>query len=149
VTFLFCRGHANDLAAERVGLHAALAECLRALVVARLRGHPLLCVLGGGAYGAAYLALGAPSHRILALRGTTVAPMAPNVLAAFQRLRGLRAAPDAPPDLAELLPEIRMVESVVRLPHALGEELHLVRRLAATEGRGPRRLAVAPTSRAR
>ncbi len=122
VTFLFCRGHANDLHEERVGLPSALAECLKSLIVARLLGHPLLCVLGGGAYGAAYLSLAAPSHRILAIRGTTVAPMAPRVLAAFRALRGIRHAPETPQDLAELIPEIRIVESVVRLPRVLHEE---------------------------
>jgi acetyl-CoA carboxylase alpha subunit len=122
VTFLFCRGHANELAEERAGLPAALAEALKSLVVARLVGHPLLCVLGGGAYGAAYLSLAAPSHRILAIRGTTVAPMAPKVLAAFRRLRGMRQASETPHDLAQLIPEIRLVESIVRLPRALNEE---------------------------
>ena len=140
ITFLFCRGHASTLAEERAGLPRALAGCLRGLVVARLLGHPVLCVLGGGAYGAAYLALAAPSHRILAIRGTTVAPMAPRVLAAFQRLRGIRAAPDTPPDLARMIPEIRIVESVVRLPRALAEELTLARRAGAAE-RPTRRFA--------
>jgi malonate decarboxylase beta subunit len=133
ITFLFCRGHASTLRDERAGLPRALAECLRGMVAARLLGHPMLCVLGGGAYGAAYLALAAPCHRILAIRGTTVAPMAPRVLAAFQRLRGIRAAPDTPPDLARMIPEIRMVESVVRLPRALADELGVARRAAAQE----------------
>lgn len=128
VTFLFCRGHDNDLAEERAGLPSALAECLKSLVAARLLGHPLLCVLGGGAYGAAYLSLAAPSHRILAIRGTTVAPMAPRVLAAFQRLRGIRNDPETPQNLAHLIPEIRIVESVVRLPRALNEEWTAARR---------------------
>ncbi|HUI25275.1 MAG TPA: carboxyl transferase domain-containing protein [Candidatus Kryptonia bacterium] len=123
LTFLFCQGHAIDIAQERHGLQRALAECLRTMVAARLLGHPLLCVLGGGAYGAAYLAFAAPSHRVLAMKGTTVAPMAPKVLAAFRSLRGIREAPETPPDLAELIPEIRMVESVIRLPTALREEL--------------------------
>lgn len=123
VIFLFCRGHANALRQERAGLPWALAACLRSLVVARLLGHPLLCVLGGGAYGAAYLALAAPSHRILAMRGTSIAPMAPRVLAAFQRLRGMRAGVEAPPDLAQLIPDIRIVESVVRLPRVLRDEI--------------------------
>jgi malonate decarboxylase beta subunit len=128
VTFLFCRGHDNDLDEESAGLPVALAECLKSLVAARLLGHPLLCVLGGGAYGAAYLSLAAPSHRILAIRGTTVAPMAPRVLAAFQRLRGIRNDPDTPQNLAHLIPEIRIVESVVRLPRALNEEWAIARR---------------------
>jgi malonate decarboxylase beta subunit len=131
VTFLFCRGHASTLDEERAGLPLALAECLRGLVTARLLGHPLVCVLGGGAYGAAYLALAAPSHRILAMRGTTVAPMAPRVLAAFQQLRGMRAASDTPSDLARMIPEIRIVDSVVRLPRVLSEELGAARHAAA------------------
>jgi malonate decarboxylase beta subunit len=133
ITFLFCRGHASTLAEERAGLPRALAECLRGMVAARLLGHPLICVLGGGAYGAAYLALAAPSHRILAIRGTTVAPMAPRVLAAFQRLRGIRAAPATSPDLARMIPEIRIVESVVRLPRVLADELVVARRAAAQQ----------------
>ena len=133
ILFLFCRGHASTLREERAGLPRALAECLRGLVGARLLGHPMLCVLGGAAYGAAYLTLAAPCHRILAIRGTSVAPMAPRVLAAFQRLRGIRAAPDTPPDLARMIPEIRMVESVVRLPRALSDELTVARRAAAQE----------------
>jgi len=135
ITFLFCRGHASTLDEEGAGLPRALAECLRGQVTARLLGHPLICVLGGGAYGAAYLALAAPSHRILAIRGTAVAPMAPRVLATFQRLRGMRAAPDTPPDLARMVPEIRIVESVVRLPRVLSEELEHARRLVALEPR--------------
>lgn len=131
ITFLFCRGHALTLGEERAGLPRALAQCLRGLVAARLLGHPLLCVLGGGAYGAAYLTLAAPSHRILAIRGTTVAPMAPRVLAAFQRLRGMRAAADTPPDLARVIPELRIVESIVRLPRVLSDELAVARRAAA------------------
>jgi len=126
VTFLFCRGHASDLRQERAGLPRALAECLRGLMVARLAGHPLLCVLGGGAYGAAYLSIAAPSHRVLALRGTAVAPMAPRVLAAFSKLREIRTAAESPQDLAALVPNIRLVESVVRLPRALSEELRAV-----------------------
>lgn len=127
VTFLFCRGHASTLRQERAGISRALAECLRGLMVARLAGHPLLCVLGGGAYGAAYLAIAAPSHRILAIQGTTVAPMAPRVLASFRRLRDLHDAARAGDDLAALIPGIRIVESVVRLPRALGEELSAAR----------------------
>jgi malonate decarboxylase beta subunit len=130
ITFLFCRGHASTVDDERAGLPRALAACLRSLVAARQLGHPLLCVLGGGAYGAAYLALAAPSDRILAIRGTAIAPMAPRVLAAFQRLRGIRAAPDTPPDLARMFPDIRIVESVVRLPRALADELAIARRIA-------------------
>ena len=112
-----------DFAQERFGLHRALAECLRTMVAARLRGHPLVSVLGGGTYGAAYLALAAPSHRILAMRGTSVAPMAPQVLQAFQALRGRHAGHQAEASLAELIPDIRIVESVIRLPRALREEL--------------------------
>jgi malonate decarboxylase beta subunit len=123
LTFLFCQGHAVDFAQERFGLQRALAECLRAMVAARLRGHPIISVLGGGTYGAAYLALAAPSHRILAIRGTSVAPMAPQVLRAFQALRGQKAGQEASAQLAELIPDIRMVESIIRLPRVLGEEL--------------------------
>lgn len=123
LTFLFCQGHAVDFAQERFGLHRALAECLRTMVAARLRGHPVVSVLGGGTYGAAYLALAAPSHRILAMRGTSVAPMAPQVLQAFEALRGRRAGYQAEASLAELIPDIRIVESVIRLPRALREEL--------------------------
>jgi malonate decarboxylase beta subunit len=137
ITFLFCRGHASTVDDERAGLPRALAACLRSLVAARLLGHPLLCVLGGGAYGAAYLTLAAPSDRILALRGTAIAPMAPRVLAAFQRLRGIRAASDTPPDLARMFPDIRIVESVVRLPRALADELAIARRI--TQLRRPSR----------
>ena len=135
VTFVFCRGHASELSAERAGLPRALAECMRAMVAARLLGHPLVCVLGGGAYGAAYLALAAPSHRVLAIRGTTVAPMAPRVLAAFQRLRGIRHDEQTPEDLSRHVPEIRIVESVVRLPRVLGEELQAAHEGAAAEER--------------
>ncbi|HSP98456.1 MAG TPA: carboxyl transferase domain-containing protein [Candidatus Dormibacteraeota bacterium] len=127
VTFLFCRGHASDLRQERAGISRALAECLRGLLVARLAGHPLLCVLGGGAYGAAYLSIAAPSHRILAMQGTTVAPMAPRVLATFRQLRDMHDAAQAGDDLAAMIPGIRIVESVVRLPRALGEEFSAVR----------------------
>jgi len=122
LTFLFCQGHAVDIAQERYGLPRALAECLRAMVAARRLGHPLVSVLGGGTYGAAYLALAAPSHRILAIRGTSVAPMAPAVLRAFQALRGRKSElPETP--LAELIPDIRIVESVIRLPRVLRDEL--------------------------
>jgi len=123
LTFLFCQGHALDLRQERYGLPRALAECLRVMVAARLRGHPIVSVLGGGTYGAAYLSLAAPSHRILAMRGTSVAPMAPDVLRAFRALRGHAAAPAAPAPLSELVPHIRIVESVIRLPRVLREEL--------------------------
>jgi len=123
LTFLFCQGHAVDLEQERFGLPRALAECLRAMVAARLLGHPIISVLGGGTYGAAYLALAAPSHRVLALRGTSVAPMAPHVLQAFQALRGFKSGQEAAMQLAELIPGIRMVESVIRLPRVLKDEL--------------------------
>jgi hypothetical protein len=123
LTFLFCQGHAVDLEQERFGLPRALAQCLRAMVAARLRGHPMVTVLGGGTYGAAYLALAAPSHRILAMRGTAVAPMAPKVLAAFESLRGRKGQAPPSAELAELVPQIRMVESVIRLPRVLREEL--------------------------
>lgn len=127
VTFLFCRGHASELRQERAGLPRALAECLRGLMTARLAGHPLLCVLGGGAYGAAYLSIAAPCHRILALQGTTVAPMAPRVLATFRELRQLHDGAAGANDLAALIPGIRIVESVVRLPRALADELAALR----------------------
>lgn len=123
VIFLFCRSHSHDVEQERAGLPLALAECMKSLLVARLSGHPLLCLLGGGAYGAAYLSLAAPCHRVLAIRGTTVAPMAPRILAAFQRLRGMREAPDTPEDLARLIPEINIVRSIVALPRALRDEV--------------------------
>jgi malonate decarboxylase beta subunit len=139
--FVFCRGHDDQLEQERAGLPTALAECLQSLVVARLLGHPLLCVLGGGAYGAAYLSLAAPCHRILAIRGTSVAPMAPRVLTAFRRLRGIRESDETPRDLAQLIPEIRIVESVVRLPRALSEELAAAINTTRFEGPPPRRLA--------
>lgn len=135
VTFVFCRGHASDLEAERAGLPRALAECLRTMVAARLLGHPLVCVLGGGAYGAAYLTLAAPCHRVLAIRGTTVAPMAPRVLATFRRLREVRHDDHTPDDLARHIPEIRIVESVVRLPRTLVEELGAAVDTARAEGR--------------
>lgn len=138
VTFVFCRGHASELDAERAGLPRALAECLRSMVAVRLLGHPLVCVLGGGAYGAAYLTLAAPSHRVLAIRGTTVAPMAPRVLATFQRLRGVRHDDHTPEDLARHIPEIRIVESVVRLPRTLVEELGAAVDTARAEDRPPR-----------
>jgi len=123
LTFLFCQGHAVDYAQERFGLPSALAECLRALVAARLLGHPIISVLGGGTYGAAYLALAAPSHRILAMRGTSVAPMAPRVLRAFQQLRGQKPGYEPGTQLAQLIPDIRIVDSVIRLPRVLREEL--------------------------
>lgn len=123
LTFLFCQGHAVDCAQERFGLHRALAECLRAMVAVRLLGHPIVSILGGGTYGAAYLALAAPSHRILAMRGTSVAPMAPEVLRAFEALRGRKATQRDGPQLAELIPDIRIVESVIRLRRVLREEL--------------------------
>jgi malonate decarboxylase beta subunit len=123
LTFLFCQGHAVDTAQERFGLPRALAECLRAMVAARGCGCPIVSILGGGTYGAAYLTLAAPSHRILAMRGTSIAPMAPRVLHAFQALRGAAASADASAHLAELIPDIRIVESVIRLPRVLREEL--------------------------
>jgi hypothetical protein len=123
LVFVFCQGHAVDVQQESLGLHTVLAECMRSLVAARLLGHPVVSVLGGGAYGAAYLALAAPSQRILAIRGTTVAPMAPRVLAAFRKLRGLREESTTPPDLADLVPEITIVNSIVRLPGALSDTL--------------------------
>ncbi len=129
--FVFCQGHASSLLEERAGIPVALAECMRSLVLARAAGHPTLCVLGGGVYGAAYVALAAPCHRILALRGTAVAPMAPRLLATFRRLRSLRLDPETPADLGELLPEVRMVESAVRLPRALRAELDAARERAA------------------
>jgi hypothetical protein len=49
--------------------------------------------------------------------------MAPQVLRAFQALRGQKAGQEASGQLAELIPDIRMVESVIRLPRVLGEEL--------------------------
>jgi hypothetical protein len=79
--------------------------------------------VGGGTYGAAYLALAAPSHRVLAMRGTSIAPMAPDVLRAFQSLRGKKAGQEPEAQLAELIPEIRIVESVIRLPRVLREEI--------------------------
>jgi acetyl-CoA carboxylase carboxyltransferase component len=126
LTFLFCQGHAVDCAQERFGLPRALAECLRAMVAARLLGHPIVSILGGGTYGAAYLALAAPSHRILAMRGTSVAPMAPEVLRAFEALRGHKATPPGGAQLAELIPDVRIVESVIRLPRVLREELEKI-----------------------
>jgi hypothetical protein len=127
------------LAQERSGLPRALAECLRAMVAARLLGHPIVSVLGGGTYGAAYLALAAPSHRILAMQGTAVAPMAPEVLRAFEALRGHRATQPGGAQLAELIPDIRMVESAIRLPRVLREELERVRGMEGSrvQGREP------------
>lgn len=123
LTFLFCQGHTVDATQERFGLHRALAECLRTMVAARLRGHPIVSVLGGGTYGAAYFALAAPSHRILAMQGTSVAPMAPEVLRAFRELRGKEPEHVADEHLAEHIPDVRIVESVIRLPRVLREEL--------------------------
>ena len=125
--FLFCQGHAVDATQERFGLTRALAECLRAMVGARLLGHPILSILGGGTYGAAYLSLAAPSHRILALRGTSVAPMSPQVLRAFQDLRGRQTGDEAADQLAELIPGVRIVDSVIRLPRVVKDELGRVR----------------------
>lgn len=120
---IFCQGHAVDVAQERLGLPRILAECLRVLVAVRLLGHRIVTVLGGGTYGAAYLAFAAPSHRILAIRGTRIAPMAPDLLRAFQRLKGGTEAADPRGELADLIPEVRIVESVLRLPKALREEV--------------------------
>ena len=142
LTFLFCQGHAVELSQERSGLHCALAECLRSFVAARMLGHPLMCVLGGGAYGAAYLAFAAPSHRVLAIRGTSVAPMAPRTLAAFRSLRGLREAAETPPQMAELIPEVKIVDSIVRLPTVLRAELDALKQelqSTATAMRNPKR----------
>jgi len=144
--FVFCQGHAVDVEEERLGLHASLAETLRSLVAARELGHPLLCVLGGGAYGAAYLTLAAPSHRILAIRGTSVAPMAPKVLASFRRLKGLREGVERASDLAELIPDITIVNSIVRLPRALQEAVDEVV-LSAGEERKAKRIVVAKDMR--
>jgi acetyl-CoA carboxylase beta subunit len=127
LTFLFCQGHSVDCAQERLGLPRALAECLRAMAAARLLGHPIVSILGGGTYGAAYLALAAPSHRILAMRGTSVAPMAPEVLRAFEALRGHKATRHHGAQLAELIPDIRIVDSIIRLPRVLREELQQLR----------------------
>jgi hypothetical protein len=49
--------------------------------------------------------------------------MAPEVLRAFQSLRGRKAGQEPEAQLAELIPEIRIVESVIRLPRALREEM--------------------------
>jgi malonate decarboxylase beta subunit len=136
LSFMFCQGHAVDAAQEHCGLQRALAECLRSLVATRLRGQPVVSVLGGGTYGAAYLAFAAPSHRILAIRGTSVAPMAPRVLRAFQALRGANQTTDAAAHLAELIPDIHIVESVIRLPRALRTELTQL--LAGTPPEVPR-----------
>lgn len=123
LSFVFCQGHVVDSTQERFGLHRALAECLRALVAARLRGQPIISTLGGGTYGAAYLAFAAPSHRVLAMQGTSVAPMAPDVLAAFQDLRGRKPGHDPQAHLAAQIPAVRIVESVIRLPRVLRQEL--------------------------
>jgi malonate decarboxylase beta subunit len=123
LTFLFCQGHAVDVGEERFGLPRALAQCLISVMAARMQGHPIVTVLGGGTYGAAYLALAAPSHRILAMRGTSVAPMAPKVYEAFQALRGRTDTLAADAQLAELIPEVRGVASVIGLPRILREEL--------------------------
>jgi hypothetical protein len=145
LTFLFCRAHVNDLHEERAGLHCALAECMKSFVTARLLGHPLLCTLGGGANGAAYQAHAAPSHPIHGIRGTMVAPMAPRVLTSFRRLRGIRDDPETPQNLAHLIPHLRIVESVVRLPRVLHEELEAVRRSARAQLGSSGRVTVADT----
>lgn len=123
LTFLFCQGHAVDYRQEEFGLHRALAECLRSMVATRILGHGIVSILGGGTYGAAYLSLAAPSHRILAMRGTSVAPMSPQVLRAFQSLRGHKSGHEEEAQLAELIPHIRMVDSVIRLPRVLRDEI--------------------------
>lgn len=120
---IFCQGHAADVAQEGLGLPRILAEGLRTMVAARLLQHRIVTVLGGGTYGAAYLVFAAPSHRILAIRGTRVAPMAPDLLRAFQRLKGKTDALDLRGELADLIPEVRVVESVLRLPRVLREEV--------------------------
>jgi hypothetical protein len=119
---IFCQGHSLDVAQEDLGLPRILAECLRSFVAVRLLGHRLISVLGGGTYGAAFLAFAAPSHRVLAIRGTKIAPMAPELLRAFQRLKGKKD--ESEKNLAELVPEVKVVESVLRLPRALQEEIH-------------------------
>lgn len=123
LNFVFCQGHVVDLDQERLGLPKVLAQCLRAYVAVRLAGHAIFSVLGGGTYGAAYAALAAPSHRILAIRGTKVAPMAPAVLRAFESLRGKKGFELGEQGLAEWIPDVRIVESIVRLPRALREEV--------------------------
>ncbi len=123
LNFVFCQGHIVDLDQERIGLPRVLGECLRAYVAASLCGHTIMSVLGGGTYGAAYLALAAPSRRIFAIRGTKVAPMAPAVLKAFQSLKGMGHPPSLEQALAERIPEVRIVDSIVRLPRALKEAL--------------------------
>jgi hypothetical protein len=99
-------------------------------------GHPIVSVLGGGTYGAAYLVLAAPSHRILAMRGTAVAPMAPEVLRAFEAFHSHKATQRDGAQLAELIPDIRIVESVIRLPRVLREELERVRGIERERVRG-------------
>jgi hypothetical protein len=54
--------------------------------------------------------------------------MAPRTLAAFQRLKGIRDAPETPQDLAQLIPALRIVDSVVALPRVLKEEVAAARR---------------------
>lgn len=133
LNFVFCQGHVVDLQQERMGLPRALGECLRAYVAAKLAGHTVMSVLGGGTYGAAYLALAAPSRRILAIRGTKVAPMAPAVLKAFQSFRRATSFPPTEQALAERIPEVEIVESIVRLPRVLKEVLVEDRRKETTE----------------
>lgn len=123
LNFVFCQGHSVDLTQEQLGLPKILAECLRSYVAVRMAGHKILSVLGGGTYGAAYLAIAAPSQRILAMRGTRIAPMAPLVLRAFEQLRGKVLSAEDSRGLAEWIPEVRVVNSVVRLPRALATEL--------------------------
>lgn len=135
VTSLFCRSHASTADEERAGLPVALGSVLRSYCALRVLGHPLLCILGGGVYGAAYLCFAAPSHRIVALRGTTVAPMAPRLLEAFEKLRRLGPRRRAETDL----PGVRIVDHPVRLPRILAEELEAARRAAAAPATGNHR----------
>jgi hypothetical protein len=64
------------------------------------------------------------------------------VLAAFQRLRGIREASETPDDLARLIPSIRIVENIMRLPRALSEELEAARGMARAEITPGSRVAV-------
>ncbi|MCX8071569.1 MAG: hypothetical protein N3C12_03825 [Candidatus Binatia bacterium] len=126
--FVFCQGHIVDLKQERFGLPKVLAECLRAYVATRLSGHTIFTVLGGGTYGAAYLSLAAPSHRIFAIRGTQLAPMAPAVLKAFRSIRGTSSAARGEQAVAEWIPEVTLVDSVIRLPRVLKAALEELRK---------------------
>jgi hypothetical protein len=53
--------------------------------------------------------------------------MSPQVLRAFHVLRGRQTGDDAAGQLAELIPGVRIVDSVIRLPRVLKDELALVR----------------------